>query len=230
MKIEVLCPDCGSGYLVDEADIPVTGSEVPCAGCGSMIRISPEDLLSPAPKGPMDRRRTARKEPPAEAPAAAPAKEEVVCPRCGLHFTPRKSKVVAKRSARPTILVVEDMEYFLAIASDALSEKYEVLTARTVDEAFETLNRGKVDLIILDLTLDGGEHGLRILQALKPKPCPIVIFTAEDEADMYGDRWEELQEMGADDLVLKGMQVGETLARKVADLLGEAPDESDLSS
>jgi esterase/lipase len=39
---------------------------------------------------------------------------------------------------------------------------------------------------------------------------------------MYGDAWSELKGYGADDVVVKGMQMGETLARKVAALLAPA--------
>jgi predicted Zn finger-like uncharacterized protein len=231
VKIEVLCPSCGNGYLVDESDIPVTGGEVPCASCGNTIRISAGEVLqTEGKKGPLDRRAVPREERAEETAATPDSREQVVCPRCGLHFSPRKSRHAESRGSRPAVLVVEDMEYFLAIARDALAEKFDVRTARTVDEAFQALNRGRVDLLVLDLTLDGGEHGMRVLESLQPKPCPIVIFTAEDEADMYGDRWEKLQELGADDLVLKGMHVGETLARKVGALLGEIPEEDDMTA
>jgi DNA-binding response OmpR family regulator len=118
------------------------------------------------------------------------------------------------------ILVVEDMEYFQEIAKDALGELYEVKTADSTAEALRILRQGDVDLLVLDLTLEHTEDGLGLLTQLQPKPCPILIFTAEDEADMYGDRWEELQRYGADDLVMKGMNVGEMLFKKVGDLLG----------
>ena len=78
---------------------------------------------------------------------------------------------------------------------------------------------------MLDLTLDGGDSGRELLTSLQPKPCPIVIFTAQDESEMYGDHWEELSGLGADELVIKGMNVGESLLRKVADLLGESLEE-----
>ena len=50
--------------------------------------------------------------------------------------------------------------------------------------------------------------------------CPILIFTAKDESELYGDCWEELARLGADGLVIKGMNVSETLLRKVATMLG----------
>jgi DNA-binding response OmpR family regulator len=96
----------------------------------------------------------------------------------------------------------------------------------TVAQARAMLLRGGIDLMVLDLTLEGGDHGRRFLAEFAGKPCPIVIFTARDESEMYGDTWEELKRLGADALVLKGMNVGESLRRKVGALLGaEADDE-----
>ena len=60
-----------------------------------------------------------------------------------------------------------------------------------------------------------------------PKPCPILIYTAQDESELYGEKWEKLQDLGADDLVIKGMQVAESLARKASSLLGLPMDDED---
>ena len=89
------------------------------------------------------------------------------------------------------------------------------------------LAEGPVDLIVLDLTLDGGEEGRQLLTELSPKPCPILIYTARDEAELYGERWEELKRLGADDLVMKGMKVAESLVRKTRKLLGDPVDEEE---
>ena len=44
------------------------------------------------------------------------------------------------------------MEYFREIAAEALSEEYEVQSVATKDAAKTALGRGKVDLMVLDLT------------------------------------------------------------------------------
>jgi hypothetical protein len=43
---------------------------------------------------------------------------------------------------------------------------------------------------------------------------------------MYGETWEKLQDLGADDVVLKGMNVGESIVRKVDSLLGGPGDDN----
>jgi len=125
------------------------------------------------------------------------------------------------------VLVVEDMEYFLDIARDALSEHYDVRTATTVEEALSHLRGGGIDALVLDFALGGSQAGMRILEAIQPKPCPILIFTAEEESDMYGETWERLKDLGADDLVRKEMNAGEILGRKVASMLGDSWDQDE---
>ena len=74
-------------------------------------------------------------------------------------------------------------------------------TAATSADARSILAQGGIDLLVLDLTLDGCNAGRDLLVELQPKPCPILIFTAQDESEMYGESWEDLKRLGADDLV-----------------------------
>jgi CheY-like chemotaxis protein len=153
-----------------------------------------------------------------------PTSTEVVCPRCNLHFDPNQS-ATTRDGIPPTVLVVDELAYFREIAKDALEPMFEVKTAATGAEARDMLGKGGIDLLVLDLTLDGGQAGRELLASLKPKPCPILIFTAEDESEMYGETWQELRRLGADDLVMKGMKVEESLKRKVSALLGLSVDD-----
>jgi predicted Zn finger-like uncharacterized protein len=210
MKIEVRCNGCGRGYLVEEAKVPSGGGLVPCQSCGTAI-----ELKSSRPV----RRPPARPEPLSPAPAPANA-GEVCCPRCNLHFVPDQ-KTQPKSAGRPTLLIVEDMDYFVEIAREALGGRYELKIARTLDEARVLLIQGGIDLMLLDVTLEKGEDGLRLLREPPGKTCPVLLFTAQDESDMYGDGWERLRALGVDDVVIKGMNMDEALSRKVAEMLGE---------
>lgn len=208
MKLEVRCGGCGKGYLVDESKMPVGGGFVPCQSCGATIELKaprPPAFRAPSPVMP---------------PPAARA-SEVCCPRCNLHFVPdAKSKPLT--SGRPTVLVVEDMEYFVEIARDALAGRYELKVAKTLDEARAILAQGGIDLLLLDVTLEKGEDGLRLLKEPPGKLCPVLLFTAQDESEMYGEGWARLQALGVDDAVIKGMNMDEALQRKVAEMLGES--------
>ena len=82
--------------------------------------------------------------------------------------------------------------------------------------------------MVIDLTLEGGDEGRQLLRELSPKRFPVLVFTAQDESEMYGEKWDELRALGADDLVLKGMNVGEVLLRKVGEMLGVEIDDDDV--
>jgi CheY-like chemotaxis protein len=216
MKVEIRCPFCERGYLIDEVAL---GSELVCPACAGLIR-----LQSPAGGEPAgDTRRAPRDT--AEEPLAGDESTQIVCPRCKLHFKPRAALQPRPGERRHTVLIVEDMRYFRKIAEDALSADYQIKTAKNVEEAERILADGGIDLMVLDLTLEGGDEGRRLLTGQSRKSCPILIYTARDESELYGKGWEDLHRMGADDIVIKGMKVGESLVRKVGVLLGTSLDE-----
>lgn len=214
MKIEVRCAQCGKGYLVDEARIPAAGGVVPCQACGATIALKPRTAPGPS----------AATSPPAPSvqsvsPVETPS-SEVCCPRCGLHFTP-EGHSDRRPASRPTVLLVEDMDYFTEIAREALGGRYEIKAAKTLEEARRILADSRIDLVLLDVVLEGGQDGLQLLREPPGKTCPVLLFTAQDESEMYGDGWDRLRALGVDDVVMKGMNMGEMLTRKVAVLLGE---------
>jgi DNA-binding response OmpR family regulator len=86
-------------------------------------------------------------------------------------------------------------------------------------DALAALQRESVDLLLLDLSLDDDVDGREVLREMGVKRCPILIFTARDEEDMYGEVWTELKSLGADDMLIKGMNVEENLLRKIQHLL-----------
>jgi CheY-like chemotaxis protein len=205
MMIAVRCHDCGASWQVDECS---AGGEMLCSNCMARVSIGRNRARSAAS--------LEGREP---AVAEAPPGAEVVCPRCNLHFVPRPGTAALERAPRKTVLVVEEQEYFRDLAVEALSPGCEVRIAANLDEARAMLACGGIDLLVVDLTLEGGEGSPELLRSLDPKPCPILIVTAQDESAMYGEGWEELRRAGADDLLIKGMRVGDSLVRKAAALL-----------
>ena len=208
MNLEVACRYCNSAFLLDDS---FAGTVLPCPSCGS-----PDGLARPAAV------RTGAAEsapPPAPPVSTAEPEQEVVCPRCKLHFVPRRTSIAHDTLTRPVVLVVEDMDYFRQVAADVLASRFEVRQASTVAEARAQLAH-RIDLLLLDLTLDGGDHGKDLLRSFRRKPCPILIYTDQDESGMYGSSWESLQQLGVDDVVMKGMNAGDAILRKVCGLLG----------
>lgn len=236
LHVKVTCPSCGAGYTVDADKIPGKGGKLTCPGCSRQWSIFPPgemvDATRPArsmiPSGPTP--------PPVPAPAPPAVRAsttEVSCPKCGHEFLPappatalkpaaiRRAKVATKAPAavRKTILLVEDQAYFSEVAREALGADYRTLSVSTKEEAMKIISSDPPQLMILDLSLASGQDGRDLLRAIPGKQFPILIFTARDEADLYGEPWRELRELGADGIVLKTMNVGEELRRKVADLL-----------
>ncbi|MDB4324756.1 response regulator [bacterium] len=210
MTIKIDCPACGSGFVANETDL---GKQFVCPACSVPIVVQSTMVAPEAPPEPVAQQ--------AQQPTADDG-HGVVCPRCQLHFSPSRhvaATTIAKRE-RKRVLIVEDMGYFREIAQEALAEGYDVETAASVAEAQAVLSRCNVDLIVLDLTLNSQNDGLALLRESMFKPCPVLIFTARDESEMYGEEWEEMQRLGADDILIKGMNVAESLQRKVGALLG----------
>ena len=225
MTILVHCPECGKEFTLDGRS---AGGEMICSNCMARIyvpRARGAKAVAPPP-APVAQPATPR--PPVEGSATREprldAEAEVICPRCKLHFAPRPEHAAPVATARRTVLLAEDQAPFREIALDALRPRFDVRVAESAAEARAALARGGIDLLVLDPTLDGGEGGLRLLTDLRPKPCPVLLFSAADESDLYGSHWDELRQAGADDLVLKSVNAAESLARKASRLLGEAPE------
>jgi transposase-like protein/CheY-like chemotaxis protein len=228
MTIEIVCPECASGYVLDTSAV---GSAFTCPSCSRSMTIVTA-APSAAPVGPAKAAphvRSAAVAAPKPQATAAPAspKTEIVCPRCQLHFSPKKHEVEVTPDDRPHILIVEEDGYSRDAAAEALSKEFGIVTADTVDAATRILSMGGIALMVVDLDIDHGT-GKRLLRRGVLKTCPTVIYV-NDESELYGDRWEAAREQGADDMVIKGMNAAETLVRKVGTLLGRCVDDEETT-
>ena len=227
--MKVSCPSCGAAYTVDSAKIPGKGGRLTCPACGTqwsifrpdggMTATRPSKSFAPldAAEPPMPPPITA-----VPAPTAAAAAPHVSCPKCGHRFVTGARAPRPKRAAggrQKTILLVEDQAYFSEVAREALGEGYRTISVGTKEEALKQIRSDPPQLLILDLSLARGQDGRDLLRELPGKQFPILIFTAQDETDLYGDPWQELKALGADGIVLKTMNVGEELRQKVTELL-----------
>ncbi len=101
------------------------------------------------------------------------------------------------------ILVVDDVPANVKLLEvRLLAEYFEVLTASNGEDAIETCENGKVDVVLLDVMMPGMD-GFEVCRRLKGDPAtahiPIVMVTALDQAS---DRVRGL-EAGADDFLTK---------------------------
>lgn len=109
------------------------------------------------------------------------------------------------------ILIVDDDPVMRASISAILElDAYRVDEAVRATDMYNILERKKVSLILLDITLQEGEDGLSILKNMPSKyDVPVVLLTGK------GDIIDKVVglELGADDYITKPFHARELLAR-----------------
>jgi DNA-binding response OmpR family regulator len=120
--------------------------------------------------------------------------------------------------ARKHLLVVEDDEFVQQLLAACLeNEGYEVSLAVSGKEMFGMLDRGRVDLVLLDLGLPD-EEGLVLARQIRSRSTlPIIVLTARKEQE---NRLAAL-ELGADDYLTKPCDPRE-LALRVRNVLARS--------
>lgn len=110
------------------------------------------------------------------------------------------------KAAMKRILLIEDCE-FEAKRLNSLRDTYELIHRPRGDLALSYLSRNKVDLILLDLNLEG-MHGYEILEKVRKDSAffdhPIIIITASDS---IADEEKGLR-LGANDFLRKPFSEG----------------------
>jgi len=117
------------------------------------------------------------------------------------------------------ILVVDDEPDILELIKDILKSKYEVYTAKNVKEAVSTLEKVKIDLVILDIMMpqiDGWDFLWMIRGSEKYREIPVIIVTARADAE---DKLIGLKE-GVQDYIVKPFLPNE-LINRVEEILKE---------
>jgi CheY-like chemotaxis protein len=114
---------------------------------------------------------------------------------------------------KATILVVDDLPANRELMVRRLERSgYQVLSAASGPEALETVRRGGVDLVLLDIMMPGmtGLDVLRTLRATRSRAAlPVVMVTAKTDSE---DVIEALS-LGANDYVTKPVDYPVALAR-----------------
>jgi two-component system phosphate regulon response regulator PhoB len=122
-----------------------------------------------------------------------------------------------------SVLVVEDEPAIVELVKYSLREAgWDIRTADTVGGAWDSITRGKPDLVLLDWMLPD-QSGLRLLSRLRGdrdfQEIPVIMLTAKS---MEEDKIAGLN-TGADDYVTKPFSPRELLARSRALLRRKSP-------
>jgi CheY-like chemotaxis protein len=219
--LELPCPACGGLNPLSEELLPASG-EIACAFCGEGISVRPAARTTGVQRAPMSHRpppmperATSILDPWEQWEASEAEAAQVRCPSCGHRFDP------AAAERRATVLVVEDTEFFLQLATDVLRRHYRIVIARSAAEARQALATEPVELVVLDLTLPDAE-GTEVMRALPRPNIPVLVYTSRDETSLLGAEWRLLETLGARDVVHKGIHIEDLLLRKVNELLAGA--------
>jgi two-component system NtrC family sensor kinase len=131
----------------------------------------------------------------------------------------RSTRRAATSLQRPKkVLAVDDSETYLQQLADALrSEDYEVILARSGEEALELLAVQPVDCVLLDLLMPGiggRETCLRVKSVPVMRDIPIIMLTALDDREAM----IEGLGAGADDYIAKSSDLDLVRARVLAQI------------
>ena len=132
---------------------------------------------------------------------------------------------------RPTVLVVDDDEVFVASISAVLETRYRVRTAANGSEALAAVGDDPPDLVVLDVMMDHMSEGFDVARQLRGNEAtsliPIIILTGVDR--VYNLRMEVDESWVAADRYLEKPIAPETLLEHVAELIGPGSPASDRS-
>jgi len=122
-----------------------------------------------------------------------------------------------------SVLVVEDEPAIVELVTYSLREAgWDIRTAHTTASAWDSISRGKPDLLLLDWMLPD-QSGLRLLSRLRAdrdfQDLPVIMLTAKS---MEEDKLAGLNN-GADDYITKPFSPRELLARSRALLRRKSP-------
>lgn len=92
-------------------------------------------------------------------------------------------------SDRPTVLVVDDEPGVLVTTSALLSDDYDVLTSKSVDDALAIIERRTIDVVCTDFNMPG-RTGVELLDliAKRPRPIPGLLVTGFQDIVISGRR------------------------------------------
>ncbi|MFT4246198.1 MAG: response regulator transcription factor [Micrococcaceae bacterium] len=109
------------------------------------------------------------------------------------------------------VLIVDDEEYILDLLDTGLDfVGYETTTAKTGEEAINSILADEPDLILLDITMEDVD-GHDVLEYIRHRgyTTPVIFITARDSTE---ETIEGLN-MGADDYITKPFSLKEVVAR-----------------
>lgn len=119
--------------------------------------------------------------------------------------------MASSKTTQAHVLVVDDDERIRRMLTRFLQEQgFDVSSAEDGQHMWKQFDSRRVDMVLLDLNLSGGEDGLDLARAIRMQSdVPIMMLTSRDDVI---DRVVGI-ELGADDYIAKPFNLREVLAR-----------------
>ena len=102
-----------------------------------------------------------------------------------------------------TVLLIEDDEMTVEFMTVVLSERWNVLTARSGPDAWAILGATRVDIILMDISLAGRQTGIELTQEIRQSPAHRIIPIIAVTAHAYPSDRENCLDAGCDDFIRK---------------------------
>jgi two-component system KDP operon response regulator KdpE len=129
--------------------------------------------------------------------------------------------------AKKILIVDDDKEIALLLASRLKANKYEAVVAYDAVEAVAKAFRERPDLILLDIKMPAG-GGLRVMHNLRnaadTATIPVIVITAYPSQEIQ----QKVKEMGSVNFIAKPFKA-ENVLSKIRRALGEVHQEGGVS-
>ena len=126
--------------------------------------------------------------------------------------------------AKKILIVDDDKQIVLLLASRLKANKYEIVVAYDAMQAVAKAFTEKPDLILLDIKMPGGS-GISVMDNLSNSAetaiTPVIVITAYPSPEIQ----QKVKEMGAVDFISKPFKAEDILPR-IRRALGEVNEES----
>src|SRR4030042_2432040 len=126
--------------------------------------------------------------------------------------------------AKKILIVDDDKQIVLLLASRLKANKYEIVVAYDAMQAVAKAFTEKPDLIVLDIKMPGGS-GISVMDNLSNSAetaiTPVIVITAYPSPEIQ----QKVKEMGAVDFISKPFKAEDILPR-IRRALGEVNEES----
>lgn len=131
-----------------------------------------------------------------------------------LNLTPYSAGTNRTHATPPCLLLVDDEEHILRLYEKEFSEEgYLVKTAKSAEEAIKLTKEGEVNLVVLDIKMEG-KNGLEVLSDFRRinKDMPIILNSA------YSTYKSDFQSWLADAYLVKSSNL-EELKKTIRELV-----------